>query len=67
MAKRVVITGLGILTSNGKGREGFWQALKEGKVGYKPVILLDTAEFSMRVAGAPTGSNTCMILKKIEG
>ena len=37
--KRFVITGLGILAPNGKGKEEYWQAIKEGRVGYKPVTL----------------------------
>ncbi len=51
MKKRVVITGLGVLTCNGKGRQEFWQALREGKIGYHPVTLFDTAEFSVNIAG----------------
>ncbi len=51
MSKRVVITGLGILTSNGKGRQEYWQALKEGRVGYKPVTLFDASEFTVNQAG----------------
>ncbi len=49
--KRVVITGLGILASNGKGREEFWQALEEGRVGYRPVTLFDASEFRVNQAG----------------
>ncbi|MFH1359825.1 MAG: beta-ketoacyl-[acyl-carrier-protein] synthase family protein [Candidatus Omnitrophota bacterium] len=51
MKKRVVITGLGILTSNGKGKEEYWQALRDGKVGYKPVTLFDASEFRVNQAG----------------
>ena len=51
MSKRVVITGLGILTSNGKGRQEFWQSLKDGKVGYKPITLFDPAQFRVNQAG----------------
>ncbi|MFA5088754.1 MAG: beta-ketoacyl-[acyl-carrier-protein] synthase family protein [Candidatus Omnitrophota bacterium] len=51
MKKRVVITGLGILASNGKGKTEFWQSLKAGKVGYRPVTLFDTSEFLVRLAG----------------
>ena len=51
MSKRIVITGLGILTSNGKGRQEYWQALKEGRVGYKPSTLFDTSEFSVNQVG----------------
>jgi len=50
MAKRVVITGLGILTGNGKGREDFWRALKSGRVGYRPISLFDTNDFSVKQA-----------------
>jgi len=49
--KRVVVTGVGILTSNGKGKEEYWQALQEGKVGYRPVTLFDTSEFLVNQAG----------------
>lgn len=49
--KRVVITGLGILTGNGKGKEEYWQSLKEGRVGYGPITLFDTSEFSVNIAG----------------
>src|SRR5438105_2360806 len=51
MSKRVVITGLGVLTSNGKGREDYWAALKEGRVGYKTVTLFDSSEFKVNQAG----------------
>ena len=51
MGERVVISGLGILTCNGKGREEYWQSLREGKVGYRPVTLFDASEFSVNQAG----------------
>ena len=51
MKRRVVITGVGVLASNGKGKQEFWQALKEGKVGYKPVTLFDSSEFITNIAG----------------
>ncbi len=51
MKRRVVITGIGILASNGKGREEFWGALREGKVGYKPVTLFDASQFKVDQAG----------------
>lgn len=51
MQNRVVFTGVGVLACNGEGRAAYWQALKEGKVGYKPITLFDAAEFSCRTAG----------------
>lgn len=46
-----MVTGVGVLASNGKGREEFWQALAEGRVGYRPVTLFDTSEFLVNQAG----------------
>jgi len=51
MSKRVVITGVGVLAPNGKGREDFWQALREGRPGYRPITLFDTADFRVKQAG----------------
>ncbi|MFA6142336.1 MAG: beta-ketoacyl-[acyl-carrier-protein] synthase family protein [Candidatus Omnitrophota bacterium] len=51
MDKRVVITGLGVLASNGIGKGEFWKALKEGKSGVKPVSLFDTGNLRSKLAG----------------
>ncbi len=51
MSKRVVITGLGILNGVGKSREDYWQGIKEGRVGYKPITLFDASKFNVKIAG----------------
>lgn len=51
MAERIVITGVGILSSNAKGREDYWNALKEGRVGHKKITLFDTSELKCDQAG----------------
>lgn len=51
MEKRIVITGLGILSPNGIGREAFFQALINGVSGIKPISLFDTAAFKVKTAG----------------
>ncbi len=43
MHKRVVITGLGAVTSIGIGWESFWQSLIAGKSGISDVTLFDTS------------------------
>src|SRR3989338_7659956 len=48
--KRFVLTGLGVLAPNGKGKEEYWQAIKEGLVGYKPVTLFETDKFKVNIA-----------------
>lgn len=49
MSKRVVLTGVGIFTGNGNGKEEYYQSLKEGKVGYGPVTLFDPSQFSVNI------------------
>jgi 3-oxoacyl-[acyl-carrier-protein] synthase II len=45
MNKRVVITGLGVISSIGIGRAEFWDSLLEGKSGISPVSSFDTAHY----------------------
>ncbi len=55
MDKRIVITGLGVIASNGIGKTEFWKALKEGRSGIKPVTLFDTSTTRAKTAGEITG------------
>jgi len=41
---RIVITGLGLITPVGAGRETFWQAILAGRSGIGPVGSFDTSE-----------------------
>jgi len=49
--KRVVITGLGVVSPIGHGRENYWQALREGRNGIGPIELFDATDFSVRISG----------------
>jgi len=51
MNKRIVITGVGVLASNGIGKEEFWKNLKDGVSGIKPVTLFDTSKTRCKLAG----------------
>ena len=51
MNKRVVITGIGVVSPIGIGREAYWEALKAGKNGIGPVTLFDASEFTTQMAG----------------
>ncbi len=42
MNNRVVITGLGVISSIGIGREAFWDALLKGTSGISPITAFDT-------------------------
>jgi len=51
MDKRIVITGVGVLAPNGIGKQAFWQALKEGKSGIKPITIFNPGFFKSKQAG----------------
>lgn len=49
--RRVVITGLGVITSIGQDVPSYWKSLLEGKSGIKPITAFDASEFTTRIAG----------------
>lgn len=51
MNKRVVVTGLGVISSIGIGKKAFWDNLLKGKSGIKKVTLFDTSKFHRHYAG----------------
>ena len=50
MKKRVVITGLGVISPVGNEVESFWQSLKDGQGGVGPITSFDAKEFDSRIA-----------------
>src|SRR5690242_20056873 len=50
-ARRVVITGLGVVAANGIGKEAFWDATRRGISGIQPISRFSTTETFIRVAG----------------
>ncbi len=51
MKKRVVITGVGMVTSIGTGKDVFWESLVNGKSGIVPISRFDASELPARIAG----------------
>lgn len=51
MRKRVVVTGLGIISPVGTGIEQFWTALTNGVSGIRRITRFDAANFSTQIAG----------------
>ena len=51
MSRRVVVTGVGLLTPLGIGTEISWEAIRSGKSGIGPITQFDAAAFSCRIAG----------------
>jgi 3-oxoacyl-[acyl-carrier-protein] synthase II len=48
--KRVVVTGVGLVTALGTGTEETWKGLCEGRSGVGPISRFDTTQFSTRIA-----------------
>ncbi len=51
MTRRVVVTGVGLVSPLGIGTEANWEALCAGRSGIGPITHFDAAEFSARIAG----------------
>jgi 3-oxoacyl-[acyl-carrier-protein] synthase II len=51
MKGRAVITGIGVLSSIGQGKDAYWEALRRGATGVRPITLFDAAPFRVRSAG----------------
>jgi 3-oxoacyl-[acyl-carrier-protein] synthase II len=49
--RRVVVTGIGLVSSVGIGTEPNWNALCQGCSGIGPITKFDTTDFSARIAG----------------
>lgn len=50
MINRVVITGAGLVTPIGIGKEEFWQSLIQGKSGISKISYFDTSEYPTKIA-----------------
>jgi len=48
---RIVITGIGVLSPIGIGRENFWNALIMGRSGFRKITLFDTSSFKVHIGG----------------
>ena len=48
--RRVVITGIGVVSPIGNGKDEYWKALEEGKNGVGPITLFDVSEYPVRIA-----------------
>src|SRR5260221_13459889 len=49
--RRVVVTGIGMVTAVAIGREQTWQALLAGENGIRAVTLCDTSDLESQIAG----------------
>jgi len=50
-SKRIVITGIGVISPIGIGKDAFFEGLFNGICGIKPITLFDTAPYKTKTAG----------------
>lgn len=49
--RRVVITGIGVVSPVGIGKDAFWNSLLEGKSGVSTITAFDPSDFPVKIAG----------------
>ena len=64
MGRRVVISGIGVLSPIGIGRHNYWEGLFQGKTGFRNITLFDTAPFQVHHAGEITDFDPLFLLGK---
>jgi len=64
MDRRVVVTGIGVVTPVGIGREACWKSLVDGASGVAPVTLFETGSFPVRVAAEVKDFKASLYIKQ---
>jgi len=66
LSRRVVITGVGLVSPLGIGTEDTWQAVLKGESGIGPITAFDATEFACRIAGEVKGFDPYQYIEKKE-
>ena len=51
MSKRIVVSGIGVITPIGTGKDKFWEAAVKGTNGVLPIKSFDTSEYRSKTGG----------------
>jgi 3-oxoacyl-[acyl-carrier-protein] synthase II len=62
--RRVVVTGIGLVSSLGIGTDANWKALKAGCSGVSTITKFDASQFATRIAGEVKGFNPLAFIEK---
>ncbi|MFQ5428359.1 MAG: beta-ketoacyl-ACP synthase II [Thermodesulfobacteriota bacterium] len=64
--RRVVVTGLGMVSPLGQDLESSWQGITGGKCGIREITRFDASEFPVRIAGEVPGFDPAAFIPKKE-
>ncbi|MDD3680156.1 MULTISPECIES: beta-ketoacyl-ACP synthase II [unclassified Mesotoga] len=64
--RRVVVTGMGIISSIGSNLEEFWESLKSGRSGIDWIDTFDVSEYGSKVAGRVKNFDPTSYMEKRE-
>ena len=66
MSRRVVVTGVGLVSSLGIGTQANWDALRAGRTGITRITRFDASAFSTQIAGEVKGFDPLQYVEKKE-
>jgi len=66
LKRRVVVTGVGLVSALGIGTEETWEGLLAGKSGVCPITRFDTSQYSVRIAAEIKGFDPLNWIEKKE-
>src|SRR4051812_49986527 len=66
MKRRVVVTGMGVISPVGNDVATTWQSLIEGKSGTAPITKFDASKFPVRFAAEVKGFNPLDFMERKE-
>jgi 3-oxoacyl-[acyl-carrier-protein] synthase II len=64
LSRRVVVTGVGLVSPLGIGTQANWEALCAGKSGIGPITRFDASQFSARIAGEVKGFDALQFIDR---
>jgi 3-oxoacyl-[acyl-carrier-protein] synthase II len=66
LSRRVVVTGVGLVTPLGIGAEACWEAIRASKSGIGPITQFDASAFSCQIAGEVKDFDPAKYIEKKE-
>jgi 3-oxoacyl-[acyl-carrier-protein] synthase II len=66
-ARRIAVTGLGLVTPVGTGKQEVWANLLAGRLGFAPVSSFDTKAFNVHLGAEVRGFSPSLYVRRLDG